>query len=102
MLMNYPWPGNVRELENAIEHGIICAEDKQVVQDSLPQDVFNYCQQNKQQVEEKDSGESEMLGLRNSILDALKRSNGSKAMAARILGVDRSTLWRRMQRLGLH
>lgn len=102
MLMNYPWPGNVRELENAVEHGIICAENKQVVADSLPQDVFRYCHQNQQQLDDKDSAESEMLELRKAILDALQRSNGSKALAAQILGIDRSTLWRRMQRLGLN
>ena len=89
-------------LENAVEHGIICAEGNQVKTDSLPQDVFSYSHQHPAPLDHQDTGENEVLGLRNTILDALKRSNGSKAMAANILGIDRTTLWRRMQRLGLH
>lgn len=102
MLMNYAWPGNVRELENAVEHGIICADNKLVMTESLPQDVIRFSQSSTSRQEPKANPETGGVELRDSILTALKRSNGSKAMAAQILGIDRSTLWRRMQRLGLH
>jgi len=82
MMMNYPWPGNVRELENAVEHGIICAVNKQVEPESLPQDICNY--------------------FRSDPDEEQKIHDTGKSDAASILGIDRTTLWRRMQRLGIH
>jgi transcriptional regulator with PAS, ATPase and Fis domain len=93
MLVDYPWPGNVRELENAIEHGIICAIDQEVRPDSLPQDIRAYVHASDLERETPDSStESE----RNQILDALARTSGNRSAAARLLGIDRTTLWRKM------
>jgi DNA-binding NtrC family response regulator len=94
LMMNYPWPGNVRELRNAIEHGIICAEDGIVTLNSLPQDMHN-----------NDMGRTSDINQlevqRTEIIAALKGARGNRAEAAETLGINRTTLWRRMQKLGI-
>jgi len=97
MMMDYPWPGNVRELANAVEHGIVCAENKVVTPESLPQDVRNYSAGGHKLQAPVISRDEE--SQRQAILQALEQANGSRAVAATLLGIDRTTLWRRMQRL---
>ena len=99
MMMNYPWPGNVRELENAVEHGIICSKNKSVTPESLPQDIVNYFNTNK--IESYSNSESEQKIQEHEIQNALQQSHGNRSDAARILGIDRTTLWRRMQKFGI-
>ncbi|RMG51463.1 MAG: AAA family ATPase [Gammaproteobacteria bacterium] len=97
MLMDYPWPGNVRELENAIEHGIICAVDGRIEEQSLPQDIRLYGKA----APPPPAEDPELAEERRRILAALEQANGSRTVAASILGIDRSTLWRRMMKLGI-
>jgi len=98
MMMDYPWPGNVRELENAIEHGIICAKGNQVDASSLPQDIRDYQQAGGTGKQGVSNEYAEELKLKKNIQAALKQCDGNKAKTAELLGIDRSTLWRRMQK----
>ncbi|MDH5472950.1 MAG: sigma 54-interacting transcriptional regulator [Gammaproteobacteria bacterium] len=98
MMMDYPWPGNVRELENAIEHGLICAIDGEVKSESLPQDIREYCHHAVKQNSLTEDDERKHAGEIESVL---KLVDGNKAEAARMLGVNRTTLWRWIQKYGI-
>jgi DNA-binding NtrC family response regulator len=94
MLLSYPWPGNVRELANAVEHAMILAKDGVITPKCLPADIQNHYPDSHMDVypDPKPGWE---------IAEALEAANGNRAEAARMLGIDRTTLWRRMHRLGL-
>jgi PAS domain S-box-containing protein len=100
MMMDYPWPGNVRELSNAVEHGMILAKQGRVTSDCLPFDIRHYHDNNTSRTQPATTS-METDPHKKEILDAIAASNGNRAKAARKLGIDRSTLWRRMHRLKL-
>lgn len=102
LMMDYPWPGNVRELANAVEHGMILAKNGKVKSSSLPYDVRHHHSQDASGARQAGEGNKPDTDSHSrEILDALERSNGNRAEAARLLGIDRSTLWRRMHRLNI-
>jgi len=107
MMMDYKWPGNVRELENAVEHGLICAIDDQVRPESLPQNIREYSLKHRAKTETQKHTEDELKGTENEIRhareveEALKMVNGNKAEAARLLEVNRTTLWRWIQKYNI-
>lgn len=101
VMLNYPWPGNVRELENAVEHGIICSQSDNVGPESLPQHIQDFSHSRSTKEEHDTFNNEGELHQRHQIEDALENTSGNKARAAELLGIDRSTLWRRMQRHGL-
>ncbi len=96
LLLDYPWPGNVRELENAVEHGVICASGNEVTPDNLPQDIRKYFQLS------VDSFCADTAEQQKQAIElALEQAGGNRTLAAEKLGIDRSTLWRRMQKFNL-
>jgi len=97
MMMDYPWPGNVRELENAVEHGIICSIDSMVLPESLPQDIREYSAEISCHLIVSDNEEKTI----NEIQSVMSRCNGNKAEAAKNLGVNRTTLWRWIQKYNI-
>jgi transcriptional regulator with PAS, ATPase and Fis domain len=101
LMMDYPWPGNVRELANAVEHGMILAKNGKVKSSSLPYDVRHHHSQAETGTKTSEYDQSGTDSHSKEILDALEKSNGNRAEAARLLGIDRSTLWRRMHRLNI-
>jgi two-component system response regulator HydG len=101
LLLNYHWPGNVRELMNCIEHAIALARFEQVTVDDLPERVRAY---RRSHIIVAGENPDELVPLeeveRRYILRVLEASSGNKRLAARVLGLDRKTLYRKLERYG--
>jgi two-component system response regulator HydG len=96
-LLAYAWPGNVRELQNCMERAVALARFEQLAVDDLPERVRSY---RSTHVLVVGDDPSEMVPLeeveRRYILRVLQAAGGNKSIAARILGLDRKTLYRRL------
>ena len=104
MLIKYGWPGNVRELENAVERAVILSTGDYLTEKSLPLSILQ------DYAEPADSGRfaaglEEPRSLeaveKQAIVDALDASRGNKSEAARILGINRKTLYKKLKTYGI-
>jgi len=100
LLVNYDWPGNVRELENIIERAVILEEGDEITVDSLPDKIRNHSQQRRKIVMEKAQMTLEELE-KEYLISVLEATGWQKKKASSILGINASTLYRKIQRYGL-
>ena len=98
-LLDYDWPGNVRQLENCIERAVTLTRFDQITPADLPERVVDYVPD---RISLGDVDLEHMLTLealeRRYIERVLRVSQGNKALAARTLGLDRRTLYRKLSR----
>ncbi len=88
LLIQYDWPGNVRELEHAVERACIFCPGETILSEYLPPETTVMTR------EESVAGQEGQGSSQERIAEALKKSGGNKAKAARLLGVSRTTLYR--------
>jgi len=100
ILLNYDWPGNIRELENCLERSCAISSSNEIQVRDLPTQVY--------------SAPAELLGNtppsggivpiaeleKQTILNALAQVNGDKMLAARLLGIGKTTLYRKLKEYG--
>jgi DNA-binding NtrC family response regulator len=100
VLATAAWPGNVRELRNVIERACILADSEFISEQDL-----NLLERVTPGAAPAGSGHADDGSLstleRNHIADVLKQTNGNKLLAAKILGLDRRALYRRLERYGI-
>jgi len=98
-LQAYDWPGNVRELQNCIEQAVALARAEEIAVDDLPEKIRRY---EHSHVVVAGHDPTELIPLeeveRRYVLRVLEAAGGNKAHAARVLGLDRTTLYRKLQR----
>jgi transcriptional regulator with PAS, ATPase and Fis domain len=99
VLLNHTYPGNVRELENILEHALILGRKGPIELDHLPgymsQSAAIAAPTSTTQADERLSLEA------RRILTVLRRHNGHRGRSAQTLGIDRTTLWRKIKRYQL-
>jgi sigma-54 dependent transcriptional regulator, acetoin dehydrogenase operon transcriptional activator AcoR len=90
LLADYHWPGNVRELRSAIEFAVIRCGGAVIQPDDLPPEILQPAD-----FENVIPGDP-LVDDKARFLQALERSRGNRALAARLLGISRATLYRRL------
>ncbi len=98
LLEDYSWPGNVRELENIIERATLFEVSHEITLDSLPPSLTTAPLVSDTKSFSKDIKSLEQLSKKH-IIKVLETTNQNKTQASKLLGIDRSTLWRIMNRL---
>ncbi len=93
VLSNYHWPGNIRELENALEHAFVLCHGRVITVDHLPPEIKTLHEALQSVVETDSATDSQ------NILRALEKTGGNKAKAARLLGISRRTIYRKLSQL---
>lgn len=95
-LQSYPWPGNVRELVNVIERGTILSHKDQLDLQDLPVHIVNYKSELPGILEMQSLEEAEKFYIKKVLLHT-----SSIEEAARVLGIDPATLWRKRKKYQL-
>jgi len=93
-LLAYDYPGNVRELENIIEHGFVLCEGEIIEAKHLPASVRPSSKLDETKISEPATIKQMEIIL---ITQALRRNKGNKTATAKQLGIDKSTLFRKMK-----
>ncbi|HEY7180089.1 MAG TPA: sigma 54-interacting transcriptional regulator, partial [Blastocatellia bacterium] len=96
ILTSYSWPGNVRELENAIERAATLAPGARLTPDELPERVRNHGAAAAFIARSSERDLTLYEVERDYILEALRKTGGNKTRAAELLGLDRKTLYRKL------
>lgn len=93
-LINYSWPGNIRELENTIERAVVIAETKEIRREDLPVEVA---------IQPQDTIKDCTIERieREHILKVLNLTGGNKKKASVMLGLDTTTLWRKLKKYNI-
>lgn len=99
-LMMYDWPGNVRELENALERAAVVADTHEIGVGHLPQRVLEAPRP--QLVSDTPLPNPALEVIERAYIEwVLQAEGGNKSRAAEVLGIDPSTLYRKLNRYGL-
>ncbi len=94
LLASHSWPGNLRELNNVVKRAVLLTRGNKITTTELTQAMGQIRTDNVLQLHDEDTE-------RQRIIAALQQTNGNKAKAARLLGIDRKTIYNKIEKLGI-
>jgi transcriptional regulator of acetoin/glycerol metabolism len=94
----YRWPGSVRELKSALEYAYVIAEGSSVDEEHLPHQIMR---DTHLQPAASPQPMSPHSSEKSALIQALRKTGGNHSQAARILGINRVTVWNRMKKYGI-
>ncbi len=97
-LQEHDFPGNARELENTIERSLALCDESEIKVHHLPSDISQAVQVSKPSFYATKPNKSLEENEREYILSVLKSADGNKTKAAKIIGIDRVSLWRKLKK----
>lgn len=92
LFLNYDWPGNLRQMKNTVMRATLLTQGEYITVDSLPRELSLH-----KVVVEKSALLHDPADEKERILSALRNAGGNKSMAAKLLGVDRKTLYNKLK-----
>lgn len=96
-LMKHPFPGNVRELENTIERAVIMCEGNIIKKEHLPKRLYNASSSD---IDVPSKAFVTLAELEKQYIQkVLAHTRGNKSKAARLLGINRASLWRKLKEI---
>ncbi len=106
-LLSYSWPGNIRELQNLIERLVALGKEDYIALEKLPKEIIEkeagtgyFTKYKEGTLEEESSDELSLEGSEKElIIEAFKKAGGNKSKAAKLLGIHRNTLLKKIKDL---
>ncbi len=99
--MDYRWPGNVREMKSALEYAFTVADEGAIDVDHLPPHMLRPPDVVNKRFLRPDTARVDG-DERRKLIDALRATGGNQTQAARLLGINRVTVWNRMRKYGIN
>ncbi|MCZ4695494.1 sigma-54-dependent Fis family transcriptional regulator [Ancylomarina euxinus] len=100
-LKAYSWPGNLRELRNVIRRALLLSTGERIETSALPPEILHYQETTSIANNTTDLKLIQASTERDKIIDILREVNNNKSKAARLLNIDRKTLYTKMKQYGI-
>jgi two-component system, NtrC family, response regulator HydG len=103
ILINYSWPGNIREIKNVIKRAVLLSKGEELDKNALPKEIIFSAVMNQNAATENENDLKSQTGKteKEIILATLQKAKFNKSNAAKLLNIDRRTLYNKLKQYGI-